>query len=440
MESSLYHSARRAAALAVALLAGALATRAHAQHIAADPGAELSVYLATFGPGAAVWEKFGHNAIWIRDRLTGTTISYNYGIFDFHQAGFVPRLMRGNMLYKMDVRDAELEAAYYASVDRTVWVQRLDMTAAQKFALREFLEASWQQNEGEYLYDYFRDNCSTRVRDALDHALGGAIRRTLSGQPTETTYRSHSLRLTAASLATYTGLVLGLGLPTDGPIDAWEESFIPMRLMAHLREVTLTGADASTRPLVMQETTQHLSRREPPPDEAPARTIFYFLTGLLLGAGILWLAHRGRTAARARLGWSLAAGLWGVLTGFFGLILALLWLFTNHTAAYPNLNLLQVNPLGFLFAAAAPLAFVRATGPAGGLARLAWRTAIAIATLSATGLLLQLVPSLRQMNGPILALALPVHFAFAASFYHRFRGGPSSEEDVRARMSVKKAA
>ncbi|MBL8961188.1 MAG: hypothetical protein JNJ98_15130, partial [Gemmatimonadetes bacterium] len=55
------------------------------------PGAELEVYLMTMGPGDLIWERFGHNAVGIRDRAAGTDVVYNWGVFDFDEADFLPR-------------------------------------------------------------------------------------------------------------------------------------------------------------------------------------------------------------------------------------------------------------------------------------------------------------------------------------------------------------
>lgn len=426
---------------AVALVVGLAA----AQPLTAqEPGAALTVFHATFGPGDAVWEKFGHNAIWIHDASTATTISYNYGIFDFDQPRFVPRLMKGDMLYSMGVRGADEEVAAYTYYNRSVWVQQLNMTPAQRHALREFLEWNWLPQNRDYLYDYFGDNCSTRVRDAFDHALGGAIRASLEGVATGTTYRSHSLRLTADNVLTYTGLLLGLGSPTDRPIDAWEETFIPMQLLAHLRAVEVTDEAGRTVPLVAEETTMFVADRAPPADSPPARTGWYLLAGLLPGVGLVGLGRAARTRPRAALGLALAISVWGVVTGFFGLLLTLLWTATNHVASYGNLNLLQVNPLGFLLAVAAPLAVLGAGRTDGrrrySTARLAWPAAIALLGLSVAGLLLNLLPGVQQGNGPIIAFALPVHAAVVLALYQAISRGTSPARDTRMPEAAPAAA
>ncbi len=412
-----------------------VSAHAHAQ-AAPQSGDGLSVFLATYGPGSAEWEKFGHNAIWIRDQNEVAATTYNYGIFNFGAADFYPRFMRGDMLYRMGVFRglAEAEAAEYANRDRSVWIQELALTPAQRVALRDYLERNWAQDSGAYRYDYFRDNCSTRLRDALDSVLGGALRQALGDVPTTTTFRSHSLRLTASNPFTYTGLVIGLGLPTDQPITAWEETFIPMRLMERLRDIRIAG-----QPLVAREWTQYVSTRPPPPEEPPARVFVYMAIGFVLAAVLVLLGRRARRSRFARLGWAVSVSFWGVLTGLFGLILTLLWVFTDHTAAYPNLNLLQTNPLGFLLAIAAPLAIGARSEPHR-IGRIAWPLALALAAMSVLGLLLQVVPSLRQMNGPIIALALPIHCAVVLSLYYAVIGGPSPPEDVAAVSAVRRAA
>jgi hypothetical protein len=412
--------------------------RVHAQAPAREEGSELTVYLATMGPGDAVWEKFGHNAIWIRDALTGSTIAYNYGIFDFNQDRFIPRLMKGRMLYSMGVDDAERSLAAYSYFNRSVTLQRLNLAPAQRHSLREFLEWNWLPHNRDYLYDYFRDNCSTRVRDALDRVLDGGIRDALAGVPTGTTYSSHSLRLTAAAPATYTGLMLAFGLPTSRPIDAWEESFVPMELMRHLRTVEVVDRDGRTVPLVAEEIAAFEADRAAPPDTAPARFWLYLLIGLLCAGALLLLAGAARSGRFARASVALAIFFWGIITGFFGVILALLWLATDHAAAYPNMNLLQVNPLGLLLAAAAPFAVIGSRTSR--VARLAWPAAVALAALSVCGVLLQGLAELRQLNGPLIALLLPVHFAVVGALYHLREPVPSPAGDDTGRMTAPVAA
>lgn len=407
-------------------------------------GDELTVFLATYGPGDQVWEQFGHNAIWVNDGSTGATSSYNYGMFFFDQPAFVPRLMKGRMLYSMWVNNAQDEVNHYTATNRTVTVQRLNLTADQKAELHAFLEWNWLPENREYLYDYFRDNCSTRLRDALDLVLDGEIRAALTGVPTSTTYRSHSLRLTAASLPTYTGLMIGLGLPTDRPIDAWQETFVPMKLMEQLRTVEVTDEQGRRVPLVASEEVLVDAPRADPPGTPPSRTVGYLIAGLLLAALIVGLgqlargpvtAARGRRAVLARVALAGFVTVWAATAGGLGLILALLWLATDHTAAYPNANLLLLNPLALMLAVAGPLALgSRTPGPGRSgfryrTARLAEPLALTLLALSLLALVLLLLPWQSQYNGPLIALVLPVHAAIAFVLYHVSHGNVSLHGD-----------
>src|SRR5688500_6742075 len=202
---------------------------------AAEPGASLSVYLMTMGPGDAVWEKFGHNAIWIRDTTRGLDVAYNWVLFDFDDADFLPRFLKGSMRYWMGGYAGRQTVDAYASYNRSVWAQELELTPAQKLEMLEFVRWNERPENRYYHYDYFRDNCSTRVRDAIERVLNGQLRKSLTPMATHTTYRWHTRRLTQGSLAVYTGMDIVLGPRGDQQLSAWEEAFLPMSLRDYIR-------------------------------------------------------------------------------------------------------------------------------------------------------------------------------------------------------------
>ncbi|MEO7962437.1 MAG: DUF4105 domain-containing protein, partial [Gemmatimonadaceae bacterium] len=156
------------------LAAASLTPRESQAQPSAEPGAELEMYLMTMGQGDEIWERFGHNALGIRNRSTGEDLVYNWGMFSFEQPGFVPHFLRGLMTYWMAPFDAPLTVLVYERMNRSVTVQELRLSNAQKASLRDFIEWNARDENKFYRYDYYRDNCSTRVRDALDKVLGGA--------------------------------------------------------------------------------------------------------------------------------------------------------------------------------------------------------------------------------------------------------------------------
>jgi hypothetical protein len=378
-----------------------------------EPGSELTVYLMTMGEGDLVWERFGHNALWIHDPVTGTDHTYNWGLFDFDEPGFLWRFIQGRMWYWMDAFDAHLTARAYMGSNRSVWVQELNLTPRQRHDLAEFLVWHRQPENRFYRYDYYYDNCSTRVRDAIDRVLGGQILRQTADAPSGETFRSHTRRASANDVLTYTGLAAGLGPDVDREISIWEEMFLPLAMRERVRALTVVGEDGLAAPLVLSEGTLFVADRPPFPEAPPRWWPGYLAAGLLLGAAFLGLGHvAGRSgAARAALA-GLGAG-WALVAGLLGIVLAGLWAFTDHTAAHRNENLFLFNPVVLGLVVLVPLLLFRP----GRYDRWAVGLAGAMAALALLGLLLKPLPWLQQVNGELLALALPAHLSLALVAY-----------------------
>ena len=409
-------------------------TAAHASPQDAPPPADsLRVFLVTFDQGAAVWERFGHNALWVHDPEAGTDIAYHWGLFDMSEEGFLVEFLQGRMFYYMGASDAPALIAAYRRVGRDATVQELALTVAEAAELQEFVRWNVRPENRRYRYDYFRDNCSTRVRDAIDRALGGALHDALAARPADWTYRSQAVTLTAEDALLTTGMDLGLGPLADQPITHWELAFIPMRLRDDVRDLTVSR-DGMPRPLVVSERQlDAIGTGDPSPagPTSPAgRALGHLLVGLLVGsalAGAGALVGRprpdvtasgpGAPGARAAR-WLLAAlgGAWGLVAGVLGLILLGLWTLTDHEFAWRNENLLQTNPLALGLLVLVPLAVL--TGRAVSAAR---TLALTLLALSLLGLLIHPLPLTPQANLPIVALALPIHLglAYALDRVHR---------------------
>lgn len=371
-------------------------------------GEELQVLLLTAGPGPAIWEHYGHNAIVIVEPARGVQIAYHYGLFEFDE-GFFGKYLRGEMRYSMGV-EVDLAALIdsYQQQGRTLWLQHLDLDPAQRRALLEFLDANMDPALREYDYDYYFDNCSTRLRDALDRALGGTLSAALRGRPGET-LRFHTRRLGAlGGVVPYLTLLYFLGMPLEQPGEAWQECFLPTSLAAHLRTIQRPGNHAEgahPRPLVIAEevfgpTVQSL----PPEPTAPPRWWPGFLAaGLVLG-GLLAMAGRRRTqGARVLLG--VGGALWSLVYGGAGALLVYFAFFTRHAATWPNWNLLQAAPLGLVTA-------LLCVGVACGMPRCfapARILAACTVALALFGLLVEWVPGWAQTNAEVVALCVPCH-------------------------------
>ena len=376
------------------------------------PGSELTVTLVTIETGERLWERFGHNAIWLHNALTGADDLYDYGRFSFEKPHFVLRFLQGRMWYSMGHETnvpGILEA--YARTGRKIWAQELDLTPAQRAALQEFLVENWRPENREYFYDYYRDNCSTRIRDAIDRVLGGAIRR-YGQQPSSLTWRDETRRLNENHKLIYTGMLLALGRPVDEIMTRWEQMFLPMRLREHLDSLQLPpdSAEAAlspSRPLVKSERVLSEGGRWPVPDRPTSWLAGYLIVGLLLGGLFLALG-----ATRAFLP---AATLWFLILGALGLLLTYLSGFSHHVATYRNENLLLCNVLSLAAAGLLPSALRGRSWAREPARKLVWL----LSALVVLGLGVTLV--VPQHNAELIALLLPVQLGVLLGLERRLR-------------------
>lgn len=394
----------RLSVLAFVLL---LAPRAFAAVVPETAAPAPVISLVTFGPGPVYWERFGHNALLVDDGTGNEPRLYNYGMFDFHQENFFLNFARGIMRYRLAVQSWHRALGYYAEESRWVYRQQLDLDPAQAQALADYLAWNARDENAEYRYDYFTANCSTRVRDAIDTAAGGALKRVAEAQRSPRTYRFEATRLGAPVPAMALGMDLGMGPRGDRPLDLWQRSFVPMSLMAAVREVQIVHADGSTRPLIAQEHWVQRSEAWPEPAQPRSWLGIALFTGLTVAALLLALA-RQRQRRAARIAQALLAGTFCLLTAVIGSILLLGWLGTEHQMMAANRNLLLFNPLALLLLPAC-VALARSTGVP---AQRATLLAVLIAFGAALTPMLLLLPNAQQ-NLPWIALLLPAHAALA---------------------------
>lgn len=387
--------------LALLLLAALPPARAS---VANAPGANLEISLVTYGPGETYWERFGHDAIELRDTASGEAINFNYGVFDFSEKNFFLNFARGRMHYLMDAAPSDLDESYYVEAGRSVTRQQLALTAEQASALRDFLLWNLRPENAGYNYDYYVDNCTTRVRDALDKALGGVIATQLKARAGGMTYRQQTARLMSAQPWLMLLMDLGLGPYADRPLSAWQESFLPEVLQAQLREVRVDDSHGGLQALLQTEQLVSANRLDVPPATAPDLRLPLALAGLLL-AGLIVFAQR-----RWPTGYALLGTVYLLAAGLIGLLLLALWTLTTHYSAWANANLLLFNPLAFVLL---PTLWRSRRGIA---ASRFMDGVIALQLLACvTTVLLHLLPGTVQQNQPWLLFALPCWLALAWS-------------------------
>lgn len=382
------------------------ATEADTAAADAVPGSSLVVHLLTMEPGDAIWELFGHNALVISDAATGNAQAFHYGLFNRFSEGFYFRFLKGRMMYgTAAVAPNRLIAAYRAQ-NRRVWAQELDLEPRQKAEMLRLLQTAVLPENMRYRYEYYLNNCSTKLRDVIDTALDGELQQATDGSPTGTTWREQTRRLTAAGLPGYLGIDLLLGPRGDEPTNRWQEMWIPMKLRDTVGALWVNRSDGSRVRLVSSEQLLVTSDRTHEAAAAPSFVLLFLLCGMLAGLLLLLVAraaHHGAFLARVGLG--LFGGLWGVFCFVAGAILiAVHW--TDHEFMYWNQNVLLFSPLG----AGVALALVRAS-MRGRTSVWGRRFALAALGLAGLALLLNLIPAVASGNRELIALTVPIHLA-----------------------------
>ena len=371
-----------------------------------SPGDQLEISLVTYGPGEIYWERFGHNAIVVRDLATGRAVSYNYGMFDFEQDDFFVNFLRGRMTYQVGAFDFDQEYPLYIDEGRSVEQQVLDLAPAGKLELAEFLANNAKPENASYRYDYFVSNCSTKLRDALDKALDGALRQQTEGRSRGFTFRLDALRLMAPDRWLMLVIDLGLGPYADQRLDFWRESFVPMTLASVISTLSLPDG----RPLVSSRRMLAESRIAEPPVLPPDLRPWFAALGLALAVALTML-HATRHNLFSRVVFASTTTLLSLLFGLGGLVLIGLWGFTEHQSAWRNENILLLNPLCLLLLPTWITSFRRHWTVSPRAQVLAW----IILFCAAVGLFLKVLPSFVQANLHWILLILPIHLALARS-------------------------
>ncbi len=378
-----------------------------------EADSDIEVWLVTYGPGEISWQRFGHNAIWIRDSDLGLDHVFNFGFFDFDQEAFYQRFLQGKLWYFSAAQPAEREFSQYIDENRSIRAQKLNLSDQQSLLLAEHLMHEIQPENRDYLYDYYTNNCSTRIRDSLDIALGGALIAGYETVQAEQTLRDHTRRLTIDDFWLYLGLEMGLGSKIDRSISQWDEFFIPSELAKAVAEYRMPG-EYGDQALVAEDVMLYQSTLE----SAPLRPARWWPRYLLMSTLILFVAWLICVWVPVVSPLQLAR-VWLVLAGVVGSALVFFWFFTDHQAARLNLNLLVLNPLWWFL--------------------LAWRqnkvAGLVLLFLSLLALVMVMLPP-QQYNLDVLAAFLPLNIVSGLVLLRGGWGKGPAQEPISANRSA----
>ena len=292
----------------------------------------------TCGPGNDFYLAFGHSAIRICDSTRDIDYVYNYGTFDFDTPHFYLKFAQGQLNYCLSRTRFVNFLAVYDYEQRWVCEQRLDLTPQEVNNLFVMLEWNYLPENRYYKYDFFRDNCATRVRDMVESTLG---KKTLGIDDWE----DHSYRQwvhSATSGGCLEWWVLGvdmlLGLPTDHTRNNSEAMFYPMAMMWQYDNAMVNDES----PLTTYNKELLADHREPLHRSFPPIVVF-----ALLFVVVAMLTFLMPLSSRLI---NIIDRVLFIVAGVVGLVLCFMWFGTDHWCTKWNLTILWASPLLILIA------------------------------------------------------------------------------------------
>lgn len=307
-----------------------------------DKPSALRISLITCTPGAELYSVFGHNALRIVDSAAGTDIAYNFGTFNFDDPDFYTKFIRGKLQYYLSQENFNEFLYSYQYFKRGVKEQVLELTDAEKKAIQLALFENLAEENRYYNYDFFYDNCSTRLRDIIFKIKTNQAFQPKSFVAEGLTFRDHlHTYLDRAEMSwTRLGIDVILGIEADKKMSIIDVMFLP--------DFLAKGADATTvnnRKLVSEEIIL-IPDLQPVPEKTPfwqTPIIIFFIISIIMMAPI---SRINKHFAQIQI---VVDKVVYLCTGLVGLLLVFMWIGTDHQSTARNLNLIWAFPLHLVF-------------------------------------------------------------------------------------------
>ncbi|WPR75285.1 DUF4105 domain-containing protein [Algoriphagus sp. NG3] len=295
------------------------------------------ISLLTCDPGEEIYSSFGHSGIRVLDLDSGRDVVYNYGTFDFGAPNFVLNFAGGRLDYYLSVSTFDRFIAEYDYFRRSVREQVLNLNEEQKLELIRFLETNYLPENRAYRYDFFYDNCATRIRDAISTVLGDQlVWHDEEQEGVEKTFRELIDEMVYYMTWSDLGIDLALGSRLDRDATPHEEQFLPKYMEQAFARAEIQG-DGPTRPLV-SESRVILGFEKPEGTFGAVNPYWIFWVVALVFTAVTFVGFKKK---KLFIGFDVV--FFGVL-GIIGLVMSLLWIYSLIPSTKWNWNILWAFP------------------------------------------------------------------------------------------------
>lgn len=310
----------------------------HAQeNIEETPQYEISIL--TIGPGSSLSDAFGHSGIRVIDRVNDYDIVFNYGVYDFNDPGFYGNFVKGRPIYSLGLNSFENFYRNYVNQSRQIIEQKLNLSEYQKKVLVNKLITNSKEENKDYKYNYFENNCSTKIGDIFNVLLEEEIRNEGLNLDNinSNSYRKLVYQHVVPNSWGALGIDICLGSVIDKNITDQDELFLPYNLKLYFDKLgnsNIRNGDLVETSILFGEYIEYKETSFSP---------LYVLLILSLIIIIVTFLDYLRITRNVFLDIIIL-----LITGLIGLLLVYLWFFSNHIASAWNYNLLWAIPFNLI--------------------------------------------------------------------------------------------
>jgi len=295
------------------------------------------ISLLTCDPGDELYNAFGHNGLRVLDLDTGNDLVFNWGTFDFGAPNFYGKFAMGRLDYFLSFSTYQRFIYNYQMEQRAVREQILNLSPEQTSKMLALLNENARPENIYYRYDFFYDNCATRIRDIVEATIGDQLVWQDPADLEEKTFRDLIDEFVYDMPWADLGIDLALGSVIDNPASERERQFLPNYMEAAFARAEIVG-DGPARPLV---TPSRIVLDYPP--VVVEQSIFnpYVLFWVVAFAAII-ITYVGFKRKKLFIGFDMV---FFIILGLMGLVIFFLWFITEHNATLYNWNILWAFPV-----------------------------------------------------------------------------------------------
>ncbi|MCU0472899.1 MAG: DUF4105 domain-containing protein [Bacteroidales bacterium] len=294
------------------------------------------VYLITCAPGTATYSIYGHSALRIVDTEKNSDLVYNWGVFDFSTPNFVWKFAKGRLDYMLGVYSFKRFIQEYFLDQRSVYQQKINLEPDEMGQLFMLLAENLKPENIKYRYDFFYDDCSTRIRDLLEKSLGNRLLYSPEATKKLPTFRDK----VGEYLRPYPWLNLGvdllMGIPGDKKANSRDRMFLPVDMMEVLSDASI---NRTGKMIPLLQNSESLLEFDPPAVKQKFFTSPLFTFSLLFILILtFFIIVKNKTAVKL-----LDIVLYTVFS-VLAIMMIFFNFFTDHQQMRWNLNIIWLSP------------------------------------------------------------------------------------------------